>query len=105
MKEETFGPILPVVSFETDDEAVKLANGTNLGLTSSVFSTNTHHARRVAAQLQSGVVTINDHLFTHAMSETPWGGYKESGMGRTHGVLGLKEMSNVKCITEDWLPS
>lgn len=105
MQEETFGPVLPIVSVADDAEAIRLANGTSLGLTSSVYSESAEHGQAVAAQLQSGVVTINDHLMTHSMPETPWGGYKESSLGRTHGTLGLREMCNVKCICEERLSS
>ncbi|CCW63838.1 unnamed protein product [Phytomonas sp. EM1] len=105
MREETFGPILAVVPFDSEDEAVELANGTTLALTSSVFSRNASRARAFARRLESGVVTVNDHLFSHGMTEAPWGGWKESGLGRTHGILGLREMCNVKCINEDLIPS
>lgn len=105
LREETFGPILPVTPFKTEEEAVRLANDCDLALTSSVFSRNAKHARAVAMQLQSGVVSVNDHLYSHGMAEAPWGGWKESGLGRTHGYLGLKEMSNVKCINTDSIPS
>jgi len=70
-----------------------------------VFSKNSSRAKKIASQLESGVVTVNDHLYTHGLSETPWGGWKESGLGRTHGFLGLKEMSNVRCVNTDMLPS
>ncbi|KAI5691576.1 Aldehyde dehydrogenase family, partial [Leishmania braziliensis] len=105
MKEETFGPILPVVPFKTEEEGIQMANDCTLALTSSVHSCNMKHAMKVAMQLESGVVTINDHLYSHGMSEAPWGGWKESGIGRTHGYLGLKEMVNAKCISSDLLPS
>ncbi|KAG5490673.1 hypothetical protein JKF63_00795 [Porcisia hertigi] len=101
MREETFGPILPVVPFKTEEEAIQMANECTLALTSSVHSRNLKHAKEVAMRLQSGVVTINDHLYSHGMSEAPWGGWKESGIGRTHGYLGLKEMVNAKCINSD----
>lgn len=105
MQEETFGPILPVVPFKTEEEVIAMANDCNLALTSSVHSRSTKHAMEVAKQLQSGVVTINDHLYSHGMSEAPWGGWKESGIGRTHGYLGLKEMVNTKCINSDMIPA
>lgn len=105
MKEETFGPLLPVLPFSTEEEAVRLANDCNLALTSSVFSSSSANARRVARQLDGGVVSINDHLYSHGMAEAPWGGWKDSGLGRTHGSLGLKEMSNVKCINDDCFPT
>ncbi|CCW69937.1 unnamed protein product [Phytomonas sp. Hart1] len=105
MQEETFGPVLAVVPFSSEDEAIRLANGTALALTSSVFSQNPRRARAIARRLESGLVSINDHLYMHGMAEVPWGGWKNTGIGRTHGVLGLREMCNVKCINEDILPS
>lgn len=105
MREENFGPVLPVMTFRTEDEAVALANDCTMALTSSIFSNNAKTARRIARRLESGVVTINDHLYTHGLSETPWGGWKESGLGRTHGYLGLKEMSNVRCVNDERLPA
>ncbi|KAG5464367.1 hypothetical protein LSCM1_00550 [Leishmania martiniquensis] len=105
MREETFGPVLPVVPFATEEEGIQMANDCTMALTSSVHSRNMKHAKEVAMRLESGVVTINDHLFSHGMPEAPWGGWKESGIGRTHGYLGLKEMVNAKCINSDVLPS
>jgi acyl-CoA reductase-like NAD-dependent aldehyde dehydrogenase len=105
MREENFGPVIPVMPYATTEQAVALANDCSMALTSSVFSNNKSEARRVASQLESGVVTINDHLYSHGLSEAPWGGWKESGLGRTHGYLGLKEMSNVRCVNDEMLPS
>ena len=105
MKEENFGPVLPVMSFATTEQAIALANDCTMALTSSVFTSSRSEAKRVASKLESGVVTINDHLYSHGMSEAPWGGWKESGMGRTHGYLGLKEMSNVRCVNNEMLPA
>lgn len=105
MREENFGPVLPVMSFETEDEAVSLANDCSMALTASVFSRSGTSAKRVASKIEAGVVSINDHLYSHGQSEAPWGGWKESGLGRTHGYLGLKEMSNVRCINNDLVPS
>lgn len=103
MKDETFGPIVGVMKFKTIDEAVALANDSNLALTSSVWSRNTQLARQIASRLETGVTSVNDHLYTHGMSENPWGGWKESGLGRTHGHEGLKEMTNEKAVNWDWL--
>jgi acyl-CoA reductase-like NAD-dependent aldehyde dehydrogenase len=105
MTDETFGPVVPVMPFSFIDEAVALANDCTMALTASVFSKNHATARSVASRLEAGVVTINDHLYSHGMAEAPWGGWKESGLGRTHGILGLKEMSNVRCVNDDMLPS
>lgn len=101
MREETFGPILPVMPFETLDEAIRLANDCSMGLTASIWTKNTKLAKRIAPQIQAGVVTINDHLYTHGLSETAWGGFKESGMGRTHSALGLEEMTQAQVINWD----
>lgn len=101
IKGETFGPVLPVMKVADATEAIRLANNCTLALTASVFSQSSKRASLVAHALDGGVVSINDHLYSHGMSEAPWGGWKESGIGRTHGYLGLKEMSNVKCINDD----
>ena len=103
MREETFGPVVAVMKFKTVEEAIELANDSDLALTSSVWTKDTQLGKQIASRLESGVTTINDHLLTHGMSETPWGGWKESGMGRTHGNEGLKEMTNEKAINWDCL--
>ena len=103
--EETFGPIIAVARVRDEAEALARANDSNLALTSSVWTRNNRRGRALAAKLQSGVTTINDHLYTHGLSETPWGGWKESGIGRTHGPEGLLEMSHAKVINWDLLPA
>ncbi len=105
MTEETFGPVLPVMRFTTVDEAVALANDSDMGLTASVWTRSNRLGRQVADRLQAGVVTINDHLYTHGQPETPWSGWKRSGIGYTHSELGLMEMSRVKLVNWDLLPS
>lgn len=104
MREETFGPVIPVMPFKTEEEAIALANDSSMALTSSVWTQNLSRGRKIAVQLHSGVTTINDHLYTHGQSETPWGGWKESGLGRTHGPLGLDEMTHPKLVNWDILP-
>ena len=104
MKEETFGPVLGVMPFEHIDEAVALANDSDLGLTASVWSRNTSKARGIARRLMAGAVTVNDHLMSHGLAETPWGGFKNSGIGRTHGHLGFAEMTRPRVIINDALP-
>ncbi len=104
MREETFGPILGVMKVEDMDEAVALANDSHLGLTGSVWSKNRRNAEKLARQIQAGVVTINDHLMSHGLAETPWGGVKQSGIGRTHGFIGFDEMSQPQVIVQDMLP-
>jgi succinate-semialdehyde dehydrogenase/glutarate-semialdehyde dehydrogenase len=105
MREETFGPVLPVMKFRTLEEAIDLANDSSMALTSSVWTRDVGRGREIAERLQSGVTTINDHLYTHGQSETPWGGWKESGLGRTHSALGLEEMTHPKLVNWDLVPA
>jgi acyl-CoA reductase-like NAD-dependent aldehyde dehydrogenase len=92
MTEETFGPVLPVMTFKTEDEAVRLANDSVFGLTASVWTKNARRGQRIAERLEAGTVMVNEVLYTHGIAQTPWGGMKQSGMGRTHGRLGLLEL-------------
>lgn len=103
MREETFGPVLPVMPFNTLDEAVALANDCTMALTASIWSKDTAAAKALAKRVRGGVVAINDHLYTHGMSDLPWGGPAESGIGRTHGPEGLKEMTKPKVINWDYM--
>ena len=92
MQEETFGPTLPIATFRTEAEAVKLANDTEFGLTASVWTRDLAKGRRVAEKIEAGTVCVNEVLYTHGIGQTPWGGFKNSGRGRTHGVEGLMEL-------------
>ncbi len=92
MREETFGPVLPVMTFKTDEEAVRLANDSEFGLTASVWTKDVARGARLAARIEAGTVMVNEVLYTHGVAQTPWGGMKQSGLGRTHGRLGLLEM-------------
>lgn len=104
MKEETFGPVLGMMPFSDDEHAIRLANDSQYALTSSVWTKDNQRGKKIARKLISGVTTLNDHLFTHALSEVPWGGPKLSGIGRTHGSAGLEEMTELKAINWDMLP-
>jgi succinate-semialdehyde dehydrogenase/glutarate-semialdehyde dehydrogenase len=92
MREETFGPVLPVMTFEKDEDAIRLANDSVFGLTASVWTRNLARGRRIASQVEAGTVMVNEVLYTHGIAQTPWGGVKQSGLGRTHGKLGLLEL-------------
>ena len=92
MQEETFGPTLPIATFKTEDEAVDLANDSEFGLTASVWTRDLSKGKRVAEKIEAGSVTVNEVLYTHGIGQTPWGGFKNSGRGRTHGVEGLMEL-------------
>jgi succinate-semialdehyde dehydrogenase/glutarate-semialdehyde dehydrogenase len=105
MREETFGPVIPVMKFKNVEEAVRMANDSPMGLTASVWTRNTRLGMKIARELQAGVTTVNDHLYTHGQPETPWGGWKNSGIGFTHSSLGLLEMSRAKLVNWDILPS
>ncbi len=104
MRDETFGPVVGVMKFNNYEEAIKLANDSYLGLTGSVWTKNKNRGEKIARQIKAGVVTINDHLISHGLAETPWGGFKESGIGRTHGELGFDEMTQPLTIVKDMLP-
>lgn len=102
--EECFGPVVSLESFDTEAEAVARANDSPLGLSASVWTRDGRKAGRIAAALEAGAVSLNDHLMSHGMAETPWGGRKLSGIGRTHGALGLEEMTQPKVVVRDLFP-
>ena len=104
MREETFGPVLPIMTFTTDEEAIRLANDSDFGLTASVFTNNIGRGQQIARQLDAGTVTINEVLYTHAIAQTPWGGMKQSGLGRTHGQAGLFELVRPRHVHVNRLP-
>jgi succinate-semialdehyde dehydrogenase/glutarate-semialdehyde dehydrogenase len=104
MREETFGPVLPVMTFETEDEAVRLANDSIYGLTASVWTRDVGRGRRLAERLEAGTVMVNEVLYTHALAQTPWGGMKQSGIGRTHGRLGLLELVQAQHVHVNRIP-
>jgi acyl-CoA reductase-like NAD-dependent aldehyde dehydrogenase len=96
LSEEPFGPILPIMSFETPDEAVLVANDIPYGLGASVWSGDVNFAKGIARRLECGVVRINSHgAFGPGV---PWGGCKESGIGRMKSKEALREFTNVKAI-------
>ncbi|MGF2617809.1 aldehyde dehydrogenase family protein [Rossellomorea aquimaris] len=96
MQEETFGPLLPIIPFDSEDEAVRLANDSSYGLNASVFTKDLNKAERIAAQLQTGTCTINDVIRNISNMHLPFGGVKESGFGRYHGKEGLHAFCNIK---------
>lgn len=104
-REETFGPTLPAMRFRDEDEAVRLANESEYGLTGYVFSSNVHRAERIANRLHAGTVMVNDVLYTHAVPETPWGGVKNSGIGRVHGIEGLRDLCLPRHVNLPRLPT
>jgi acyl-CoA reductase-like NAD-dependent aldehyde dehydrogenase len=103
MQEEIFGPVLPVVVVESEDEGVALANDSQFGLGASVWTSDRRKGELMARELQAGMVWINDHMFSHGACQCSWGGVKQSGLGRTHSKFGLYECVNIKLRV--WEPS
>lgn len=99
--EETFGPLLPVVRVKDAGEAIALANGTDFGLSASIWSRDTARAARMAERIEAGSVVINDAVVIAGMADVPHGGVKQSGIGRTHGKAGLEECVRTKATVID----
>jgi succinate-semialdehyde dehydrogenase/glutarate-semialdehyde dehydrogenase len=104
MREETFGPVLPVMPFDTDDEAVRLANDSEYGLAASIWTRDRARGERLARRIQAGTVMVNDVVSCFGISEAPHGGVKSSGVGRAHGRFGLEEMVRLKYLDSDRMP-
>ncbi len=93
MQEETFGPILPIMKVEDEQEAIRLANDSVFGLGASIWSQSVPHATRVAEQVQAASVIVNDCIAQFGIPMLPFGGVKDSGFGRTHGREGLMQFT------------
>ncbi len=102
VQEETFGPLLTIERFSTEEEAVQLANDSKYGLAGAVWTSDIRKAERAASKLRMGTVWIND--FHPYFAQAPWGGYKSSGIGRELGKQGLEEYTEVKHVFENTAP-
>ena len=102
MREEVFGPVLPIVVVDDEEEAVRLANDSEFGLGASVWTKDRKKGERMARRIESGMVWVNDHSFTHGACQCSWGGVKDSGLGRSHSKFGFYECTNIKLVT--WEP-
>jgi acyl-CoA reductase-like NAD-dependent aldehyde dehydrogenase len=102
MREEIFGPVLPIVVVDSEEEAIALANDSEFGLGASVWTRDRFKGERIARELQSGMVWVNDHMYSHGACQCSWGGVKSSGLGRAHSKFGFYECVNVKLVA--WEP-
>jgi acyl-CoA reductase-like NAD-dependent aldehyde dehydrogenase len=101
MTDETFGPLLPVMAFDGEEEAIRLANDSPYGLGASVWSRDVRRARMLADRIESGMVWINDATYSHGLAYAPWGGVKGSGTGVTHSKHGFYEMTTKRLVSLD----
>ncbi len=102
MREEIFGPVLPIVIVDSEQEAIDLANDSEFGLGASVWTKDRQKGERVARRIESGMVWVNDHSFSHGACQCSWGGVKDSGLGRSHSKFGFYECVNIKL--NSWEP-
>lgn len=98
MREETFGPLMPIMPFDSEEQAIELANDSELGLHASVWTTDIERGRRVASRLRVGGCSVNDVIKLAAHPELPFGGVRRSGFGRYHGPEGLLSFCQAKSI-------
>ena len=103
MREEIFGPVLPIMTVDSEQEAVDLANDSRVRARSVGLDARPRQGRAHGAQIQSGMVWINDHSYSHGACQCAWGGVKESGLGRSHSKFGFYECVNIKMVS--WEPS
>ena len=104
MTEEIFGPIVPIQKVSSDDEAVRLANDSHLGLNAYVFTKNREKGKRLAQRIEAGSVVVNDVLVNYAAAEAPFGGIKQSGFGRVHGDDALRDMCDARHVFSGRVP-
>jgi aldehyde dehydrogenase (NAD+) len=96
-REEIFGPVLSVIAYDSEDEAIRIANDSKYGLHAAVLGTDIERARHVASQLRAGRVVINNMTDD---ADAPWGGFKYSGVGREYGKYGIEAFAETRAIIE-----
>jgi acyl-CoA reductase-like NAD-dependent aldehyde dehydrogenase len=101
MREETFGPLLPVMRVASAEDALRIANDSAFGLMGSVWSRDEARARALARRLEAGSVLVNDVLVSYFCVEAPLGGIKASGLGSRHGPESLRQFCRVETIVEN----
>jgi succinate-semialdehyde dehydrogenase/glutarate-semialdehyde dehydrogenase len=98
MTEEIFGPIVPFMKVSSEEEALQLANDSQLGLNAYVFTEDSVRGRRLAERIEAGSVLVNEVLINGVIVDAPFGGIKQSGFGRAMGEEGLREMCHARHI-------
>jgi len=101
MREETFGPVLPIMRVKDEGEALRLANDSRYGLNASVWTRDARRGARLAGQVEAGSVCVNDVIMGVAVTDAPFGGVKESGTGRRHGAPGIRRFASEQTIVID----
>jgi acyl-CoA reductase-like NAD-dependent aldehyde dehydrogenase len=98
MREEIFGPVVPITVVDSEEEAIALANDSEFGLGASVWTMDREKGDRIARRVESGMVWINDHMYSHGLCACAWGGVKDSGLGRSHSKFGFYECTTIKQV-------
>jgi acyl-CoA reductase-like NAD-dependent aldehyde dehydrogenase len=105
MREETFGPTLPIMKVRDAEEAVRLVNDSEYGLQASIITGDAHRGRRLAARLEAGAVTVNDAQSNYLALGLPMGGWKNSGLGVRHGAEGIRKYTKLQSISVNSHPT
>jgi len=103
MLEEIFGPVVPIVTVDSEEDAISQANDSEFGLGTSIWTMDRGKAERMARRMESGMVWLNDHMYSHGTCQCAWGGVKNSGLGRSHSKFGFYECVTIKQVA--WEPS
>jgi acyl-CoA reductase-like NAD-dependent aldehyde dehydrogenase len=98
MREETFGPTLPIMKVADADEGVRLSNDSAYGLAASVWTKDVQKGERVARRIEAGAVTVNDAQINYVALELPMGGWKSSGLGTRHGADGIRKYTQQQAL-------